>query len=118
MFPSFLKNTSLLLLFSLQALAVWAQITPLRFHRLTTEDNLSSQDYNLYMYKDQRSFVWISSVTALNRFDGEEIIQYHHDAKDTSSLADENIHSQFFEDQDSNLWFSTNHAIHRYHFEY
>ncbi len=94
----------------------------LLFQRLSVAENLTSQSYNYYVFKDSYGFVWISSIDGLNRFDGHEVKQYLHDEEDSLSIADNNIQSAFFEDPKGNLWFSTLEAIHCYkrrqdHFE-
>ena len=90
------------------------QAEVVHLHRLSVEQNLSSQTYNWYVFKDSEGFIWISSINGLNRFDGKEVVQYHPDTDDSLSLAGPNIQSKFFEDINKNLWFSTNEAIHKY----
>ena len=120
--PSFLYKILFFFLLTLLPFEGQAQLPTSHFHHLGTENNLCSQSYNYYLFKDSKGFVWISSVNGLSRFDGREVRQYHSAFANKDSLADENIHSHFFEDQNSDLWFSTNDAIHRYirkkdHFE-
>lgn len=81
------------------------------FHRV---DSLSDLNYNYYIYKDSYGFVWISSILGLNRYDGIQTKVYTTKPNAAAAIADNNIHSTFFEDQDSNLWFATNEAIHVY----
>lgn len=84
------------------------------FHKVTSRENLSSQSYNYYVFKDSRGFVWISSIDGLNRFDGYSVKQYLPKINDPHALADGNIQSMFFEDARGDLWFSTIEALHRY----
>lgn len=84
------------------------------FHKLTIENNLTSQNFNYYIKKDQDGFVWISSAEGLNRFDGLEIKQYLPNSSDTNSISNPIITSNFFEGQQNDLWFSSSGAIHRY----
>jgi len=112
--PSFLYKNLLLFLFTVLSFEGLAQLSTFHFHHLGAENNLCSQTSNYYLFKDSKGFVWVSSVNGLSRFDGKEVRQYHHEQDDVHSLADENIHSHFFEDQNKDLWFSTNDAIHRY----
>ena len=87
----------------------------LYFHQVTVAaDNLTSQNYNYYIFKDSEGFVWISSINGLNRFDGREAKAYLPVLNDSTSLADGNIQSLFFEGRDGSLWFNTVDAIHRY----
>ena len=89
------------------------------FHTLSTAQNLNSGSYNYYIFKDSEHFVWISSVSGLNRFDGQRVKVY----RDTScGLSSTNIQGNFFEDSKKNLWFCSASAIQRYdrkhdHFE-
>lgn len=81
------------------------------FHRM---NGLTSQTDNNYIYQDKKGFIWVSSIDGLNRFDGGSVRTYYSDPGDSTSLADDNIHSNFFEDEMGNLWFSSNTAIHKY----
>lgn len=81
------------------------------FHQV---DNLTDRKYNYYIYKDTQGFVWISSIAGLNRFDGKNVKVYYAKPGDSTSIADNNIHSNFFEDRASNIWFTSNDAIHYY----
>lgn len=83
------------------------------FHSLTAREGLN-QSYNWYVYHDSEGFVWISSITGLSRFDGVHIRPYQSIRGDTTSLAGENIYSEFIEDARQNIWFSTPEAIHCY----
>ena len=93
---------------------VQAQDLTFVFHRLSVAEGLSSQKYNYYVYKDLQNFVWVSSMSGLNRFDSREVKQYWYDEKDSYSLAHNQIESMFFEDSQGSLWFSTTNAIHKY----
>lgn len=93
------------------ALFVQGQDLTLSFQRLSVAQGLSSQQYNHYLRQDSRHFVWISSLNGLNRFDGNEVRQFHSTPGDSTGLADEGIESDFFEDEEGRVWFSTNPAI-------
>lgn len=88
-------------------------IHTLWFHSLSTEQGLSGR-YNWYVYPDSKGFVWISSLSGLNRFDGVHVKQYGSVRSDSTSLFGEMIYSEFFEDKTSDIWFSTPEAIHAY----
>ena len=90
------------------------QTQPHEFYQLNKSKGLSSQNFNLHIFKDARGLIWISSLNGLNRYDGKEITTYVHDSNDPNSLADNHIYSDFFEDDSSNIWFSTLKAVHRY----
>ncbi len=92
------------------------QQNDLLFHHLRVQDGLS-QATNWFTFKDSRGFVWISSLSGLNRFDGTHVKLYTPDISDPSSLLGENIQSNFYEDKDSNIWFSTSDGINKYNWD-
>lgn len=96
------------------SLQAWGADEVCYFHQLNRSQGLSSQDHNLYVFQDSRGFVWISSLTGLNRYSGNRNKVYLHQEGDSTSLYDNNVHSRFFEDKRGDLWFSTNGALHRY----
>ena len=90
-----------------------AQTDNAYFHHLTVENGLSEAT-NYYFLKDSRGFVWISSVSGLNRFDGRQVRVYQSEPADSNALYGQNIQSPFYEDTNGDIWFSTNDAINRY----
>ncbi len=88
-----------------------AQQRVLPFHQLTVAENLTSQKYNFYVFTDSEGFVWISSINGLNRYDGQDVVQYHPVEGDSTALIDGDIQGLFFEDRNSDIWFGTNNAI-------
>ncbi|WP_170110374.1 hybrid sensor histidine kinase/response regulator transcription factor [Flavilitoribacter nigricans] len=91
-----------------------AQSDLFNFHRLTPRQGLTSGNWNYYVYKDSRGFVWVSSINGLNRFDGTSVRQYLPNEADSCSLSHNNIQGRIFEDLDGNIWFCTVDAIHQY----
>ncbi len=87
---------------------------PLFLNHLTTQDGLTSQNYNDFIYQDSKGFVWISSVDGLNRFDGKRVKNYTADPSDATALNNNTIYSGFFEDDSTNIWFSTPLGIQLY----
>lgn len=83
------------------------------FHTLANRQGLD-QNYNWYVLKDSRGFLWASSIGGLYRFDGQVVKRYNAVANDTTSLLGENVYSGFMEDRNANLWFSTTDAVHCY----
>lgn len=83
------------------------------FNHLRVQDGLSQAE-NAFVYKDSKGFVWISSLTGLNRFDGSKVRVYLPDVTDPSGLLGDNIQSSFFEDTANDIWFCTYHALHKY----
>lgn len=92
------------------------QNNDLLFHHLRVQDGLS-QATNWFTYKDSRGFIWISSLSGLNRFDGTHVKLFTPDISDPSSILGENIQSNFYEDRDSNIWFTTLEAINKYNWD-
>ena len=113
---SFLHFTiiSIILLQVLFSTILYAQHDNLLFNHLGLDDGLSEQT-NVYVYKDTRGFVWIGSVSGLNRFDGTRIKVYMPDKQDSSAMFGENIQTPFFEDDHQRMWFATYDAINCYH---
>ncbi len=83
------------------------------FHHLNVQNGLSEAT-NYYVLKDSRGFVWLSSISGLNRFDGRQVRVYQPELADSNSLFGQNIQSPFFEDAESNIWFSTYEGINCY----
>ena len=86
----------------------------IHLNRLSVADNLTSDAFNYFVYKDSLGFVWISSVNGLNRFDGQEVHQFLSDPESPGALDENNIQGLFFEDKAANLWLSTVGGIYRY----
>ncbi len=111
-----MKAIYFFLLFGLYGVRCSGQTGDLIFHHLHLQNGLS-QATNAFIYKDSRGFVWISSVTGLNRFDGTHVQVYSPDRSDPSSMLGENIQSPFFEDRHQDIWFNTYEAIQRYQWD-
>ena len=85
------------------------------FNHLTTENGLTEGQFNYYVFQDKSGFVWISSITGLNRFDAKEIKQYHSNPNERNSLVSESAsQSRFQEDKNGNLWFTNSSCLLRY----
>ena len=88
-------------LFFFISLLLWiillpAQKTVHHFNRLTSNHNLTSQNFNFFIYHDSENFVWISSQNGLNLYDGNRIKQYLAGEDDPQNLASNNIEGSFF----------------------
>ena len=85
------------------------------FNHLTSENGLTSGQYNYYIFKDSKGLVWISSVMGLNRFDGKTIKQFHTAIGNPKALVSEFAsNSMFYEDHKNNIWFTNNECLTRY----
>jgi ligand-binding sensor domain-containing protein/anti-sigma regulatory factor (Ser/Thr protein kinase) len=99
------------------ALLAWhsclAQNNNTYFHHLSVENGLSEATNN-HVYKDSRGFVWISSMSGLNRYDGRQVRIYQPESADSNSMFGQNIQSHFYEDGNGDIWFSTYEGINKY----
>jgi signal transduction histidine kinase/ligand-binding sensor domain-containing protein len=93
---------------------IFAQSDSPYFHHLTIEDGLTD-GINYFVSKDSRGFVWISSTSGLNRYDGSRINTYLPGTEENStSLFGGNIQSRMFEVENGDLWFTTYEGINLY----
>jgi ligand-binding sensor domain-containing protein len=83
------------------------------FHHLTVEKGLS-ESTNSSVYQDSHGFIWLSSLSGLNRYDGRQVRIYQPESADSTSLFGQNIQSTFFEDSNCDIWFSTYEGINKY----
>src|SRR3989337_3023669 len=65
-----------------------------RFARLDATDGLSHNRVTS-IYKDRTGFLWIATISGLNRFDGYTIKVYRHDPDDSTSLPHDDIRGLF-----------------------
>ncbi|MDQ3015202.1 MAG: hypothetical protein M3R25_00530, partial [Bacteroidota bacterium] len=101
------------LLILINCIPVSAQEGKLMFHQIGTKSGLSELT-NPYVYQDLKGFVWIASISGLNRYDGKKVKTYVSNSVEPGSLWGENIQSNFFEEDSAGFWFSTYTAINYY----
>ncbi len=77
-----------------------AQTEDLMFHHLDTSDGLSN-DFVTSVLRDSRGFLWVCTVSGINRYDGYSFKTYTKHNSDI--LADDNYWTA--EDPNGNLWF-------------
>lgn len=82
------KLFSLFIICSTTYLAIAQQ--EMVFRSFSTEDGLSNASVRV-TYQDQFGFIWIGTRGGLNRFDGNEIIQFLKENDDTTSIVDSYI---------------------------
>ena len=92
---------------------ILAQESNTYFHHLTVENGLSNAT-NYFFFNDSRGYIWISSTSGLNRFDGRQVRVYQPESADSASMFGQNIQSNFFEDGNSDIWFCTYEKINKY----
>jgi signal transduction histidine kinase/ligand-binding sensor domain-containing protein/CheY-like chemotaxis protein len=74
----------------------------LDFGHLTTKDGLSNGNVS-GIARDSRGFMWFSTFSGLNRYDGAEFKVYHHDPDDPSSLSSSKLRNLLV-DKSGVLW--------------
>ena len=60
--------------------------------------------------EDQSGFIWIGTENGLNRYDGYNFYQFHHDDNDSLSIMSNYVRS-LFTDKDGTLWIGTNRGV-------
>ena len=93
---------------------IQSQPIDLPFQHLTPSDYGFESQYHVFIKRDSKGFVWISSTLGANRFDGVSIKKFTPDTY--PSMLGVNIQSDFFEDSEGNIWFSTMKGINRYEY--
>ncbi len=86
-----------------------AQPAGLNFINFSSIHGLSSNTVN-YILKDRLGYMWFATEDGLNRFDGTSFRVYNHTAKDTNSIATNQIRV-LYEDAQGNLWVGTNRTL-------
>lgn len=93
--------------FSLVAQAIRYQFTP-----LSVEQGLSHNQVNCVL-KDSKGFVWIGTMSGLNRYDGYTFKIFRHDIRDSTSLSN-NYVKKLFEDPQGRIWVHTRNGTNIY----
>jgi len=91
---------------------VWAQAPPLSFRHITYEQGLSNATVET-IFQDDRGFIWIGTRDGLNRYDGNEMITFRNNPKDSTSLSDNYIRC-LCEDREHHLWIGTSDGLDRF----
>lgn len=93
-----------LLLFTWCNLSLSGQSSYL-FKQLEVGDGLSHNQIN-HIFKDSRGFMWFSTASGLNRYDGYKFKPFFHDPDNDNSLPD-NFVMNVQEDGEGRLWIQT-----------
>lgn len=75
------------------------------FKRLDVRQGLSHNQVNS-IFQDNRGFLWLGTMSGLNRFDGNEIRVFRHNHTHPNSLSDNYI-THIYELPDKKLWIGT-----------
>ncbi|MFN8250406.1 MAG: two-component regulator propeller domain-containing protein [Ferruginibacter sp.] len=76
---------------------------------LTVDNGISSNNVNC-IFQDSRGFIWIGTSNGLNRYDGVQVLQLHHNEENPNSLPG-NFICNITEDSQHRLWIGTNEGI-------
>lgn len=104
-----MKRVPLYCLFLILGLLVWinalAQTREYAFRSIDVQQGLSHNQVHCIL-KDSRGFIWIGTISGLNRFDGYNFKIFRHIPSDSTSLNDNRIQS-IFEGPEGKLWIRT-----------
>ncbi|WP_442795375.1 hybrid sensor histidine kinase/response regulator transcription factor [Pelobium manganitolerans] len=107
------KKTSLLLFIFFMALnMLFAQPQAYNFSHLSIADGLSHNQVNT-IYRDKQGFLWIGTLSGLNRFDGYDFKVFRHNPQDTTTLVDDYINN-ILEGPQQKLWIITRNGLNIY----
>ena len=90
----------------------WAQYDKYRFSHLDISQGLSNNEVTS-VWKDQKGFLWLGTMSGLNRWDGYTFRIFRHDLRDTTTLNDDFI-VQVREGPDNTLWVATREGFNIY----
>lgn len=76
-----------------------------RFSHIGVPDGLAPGAVNCF-YKDSRDFIWIGTISGLNRYDGYTIETFDPDPLDTLAIHSKN-YKDIYEDPLGNIWVNT-----------
>lgn len=83
-----------------------------QFNRIDINQGLSNNQVNC-IFRDSTGFMWIGTVSGLNRFDGYHFTVYRHDLRDSTSVADNSI-GKIMAGPGQELWIQTRRGINIY----
>ncbi|UOE46234.1 histidine kinase [Mucilaginibacter sp. SMC90] len=79
----------------------------LKFQAYSIDDGLS-QGFVSSIIQDQTGLMWFATGDGLNKYDGYKFTIYHHDAKDSASIASDDL-TALLEDSRGWMWVGTRH---------
>ena len=91
---------------------LWSQEGLYRFSRLDITMGLSHNEVNCMM-RDSAGFLWIGTMSGLNRYDAYKFKVFKHDLRDTNSISDDYI-EKIFQGPEGKIWVSTRNGINIY----
>jgi len=85
----------------------------LHWQHLSTSDQLQNPA-NSFLFKDSKDFLWIGSLSGLQRYDGFKVKNYGNLPVDTLGMLGENVQGQIVEDENNDLWITTYESLNHY----
>jgi len=79
-----------------------AQSAHYRFTRINIDHGLSNNQIKCFL-KDSKGFVWIGTVSGLNRYDGYDVKTFESRLSDTTAILDNDV-NRLFEDPEGKIW--------------
>ncbi|MCG8310862.1 MAG: ATP-binding protein [Cytophagales bacterium] len=79
--------------------------TPYQYISYAQKEGLSN-DFVETVVQDHHGFLWIGTRNGLNRFDGQQFLEFRHDPEDSTSISSNWI-TKLYEDSRQNLWIGT-----------
>ncbi len=101
-----------LLIVCLASFSSFGQNIHFQFSRLDISKGLSNNQVNSF-FKDRKGFLWVGTMSGLNRYDGYQFKQFRHDLHDTTTLSDDFIHD-ILEGPGDRLWIQTRNGFNIY----
>jgi signal transduction histidine kinase/ligand-binding sensor domain-containing protein/DNA-binding response OmpR family regulator len=72
-----------------------------------------SNDYLRCIFQDKQGYLWFSTQTGIDRYDGYSFLSYNHNPEDINSF--NNAYATFFyEDKEGILWIGTFHGLEKF----
>ena len=90
----------------------YAQLNQFQFSRLDISNGLSHNQVNC-IYKDSKGFVWLGTLSGLNKYDGYKIKVFKHADNDSTSISDDFVVS-IIEGPGNKLWVETRNGFNIY----
>ncbi len=103
------RITILLLLWALSGRGVFAQQEQYSFSKVDVSQGLSHNQVNAIL-KDKKGFVWVGTMSGLNRYDGYTFKIFRNHPQDSTSLTDNYINS-IWECPGNKLWITTRNGV-------
>ncbi|MCI2121896.1 MAG: response regulator [Bacteroidales bacterium] len=105
-----MRRTIVILLFSIQAIALWG--SGYDIDKLTNSDGLSNSSVNT-IFQDSSGLMWFGTWDGLNIYDGEEFKVFKPEPNDNGSISN-NIIRDVIEQRPGIEWIATDRGINRY----